>query len=304
MNKLKLGLLWHGFKSGNQGVNALSISNITILDEILNQMGIETEYLVLGPQQKDIIEEYTANKVTVNNIPRYRKMLLTKKDFIRSIKKCDAVFDLSEGDSFTDIYGWKRFITMTLTKSAVIGAGKPLVLCPQTIGPFNNVLFRHIAKNILKDATLVFARDKKSKDYCDTLIGQGSSKEATDVAFALPYHKESFGELEGNLKIGINISGLLYNGGYTGNNQFSLKLDYKIFLQQLLKTLNRLESTQIYLVPHVYDCHDVEDDRLASQEIIQNFPNITLAPNSKTLLEQKVLSQIWTFLSAPGCTRP
>jgi hypothetical protein len=47
------------------------------------------------------------------------------------------VLDIGAGDSFTDIYGPKRFAYLWLTKAMAIARRRPLVLSPQTIGPFS-----------------------------------------------------------------------------------------------------------------------------------------------------------------------
>jgi polysaccharide pyruvyl transferase WcaK-like protein len=52
--------------------------------------------------------------------------------------------------------------------------------------------------------------------------------------------------------VGLNISGLLYSGGYSRDNMFDLKMDYRVFSHKLL--VNLLEETDacICLVPHTY----------------------------------------------------
>ena len=56
----------------------------------------------------------------------------------RAIKRSKAVLDISGGDSFTDIYGRKRFEAMALTKRMALDAGVPLILLPQKLGPFRD----------------------------------------------------------------------------------------------------------------------------------------------------------------------
>ena len=49
----------------------------------------------------------------------------------RAVLGSRAVLDISGGDSFTDIYGKKRFQAMALTKRMALDAGVPLILLPQ-----------------------------------------------------------------------------------------------------------------------------------------------------------------------------
>ena len=56
----------------------------------------------------------------------------------RVIAKSRAVLDVSGGDSFTDLYGEKRFRAMVLSKRLALDNGLPLILLPQTLGPFRD----------------------------------------------------------------------------------------------------------------------------------------------------------------------
>ena len=56
----------------------------------------------------------------------------------RAVARSRAVLDISGGDSFTDLYGAKRFQAMTLTKRMALDAGVPLILLPQKLGPFQH----------------------------------------------------------------------------------------------------------------------------------------------------------------------
>ena len=52
------------------------------------------------------------------------------------------VFDFTEGDSFSDIYGLKRFALTSFFKFVTIKKDGCLVLGPQTYGPFKNKLVK------------------------------------------------------------------------------------------------------------------------------------------------------------------
>ena len=55
----------------------------------------------------------------------------------RALLSSRAVLDVSGGDSFSDIYGPKRFAAVALPKRIALEANVPLVLLPQTYGPFS-----------------------------------------------------------------------------------------------------------------------------------------------------------------------
>ena len=71
----------------------------------------------------------------------------------RRFGEADAVLDLSAGDSFTDLYGMRRLMTVTAPKESALRAGRPLVLLPQTYGPFASAEARRLAERIVRSAT-------------------------------------------------------------------------------------------------------------------------------------------------------
>lgn len=85
----------------------------------------------------------------------------------------------------------------------------------------------------------------------------------------------------------MNISGLMWNGGYNQNNQFGLKLSYKKFTKQLLEFLLKDENTEVHLISHVYSEGTVEDDYAVCREIKEKYPQCVLAPHFKTPVEAK-----------------
>jgi len=64
--------------------------------------------------------------------------------------EADLILDLSAGDSFTDIYGLRRYIYTSLPKLVAIVMKKKLILMPQTIGPFNNRIIKAVSRYIIK----------------------------------------------------------------------------------------------------------------------------------------------------------
>jgi len=73
--------------------------------------------------------------------------------------------------------------------------------------------------------------------------------------------------------IGLNVNGLMYNGGYNRANQFGLKLDYVPFLQALVTRLLQETSAEVLLVPHTLaPVGDVESDNEASFKLRASLP--------------------------------
>ena len=81
----------------------------------------------------------------------------------RRVLKAARILDLSGGDSFGDLYGLQRFRTVAWPKRLALAARRPLVLLPQTYGPFRDPKVRETAVSLLRGAAQVWARDPASK---------------------------------------------------------------------------------------------------------------------------------------------
>jgi len=72
--------------------------------------------------------------------------------------------------------------------------------------------------------------------------------------------------------IGLNISGLLYNGGHTGKNEFGLRCEYKSLVRRILSIFTDQKDYFVVLVPHVIPKNfEVENDLAACQELWQSL---------------------------------
>ena len=191
------------------------------------------------------------------------------------------MLDISGGDSFSDIYGAKRFQGITQLKRLALDLGTPLILLPQTYGPFSNKDNLEIARNIVRGASMAWSRDPRNFDSLKELLGQTFDPErhrsGVDVAFLLP--KSEPADVSPKLKdwirsdrsspvIGFNVSGLIYNQGEEASRQFGFRGDYRDIVIGALKRFLSESQVRILLVPHVLAkignhesdpqaCHDV-----------------------------------------------
>ncbi len=183
---------------------------------------------------------------------------------LRAISQADAVLDISGGDSFADIYGSKRFNAITQTKKLVLNQNTPLILLPQTYGPFDTPRAHRIAGEIVRRCGMAWARDARSFETLKDLLGAdldpARHDTGVDVAFALPSRKPA--DLPKKLVswiayersrplIGINVSGLIYNQGVEGSRQFGFKGDYRDIVHRILSRLLTETDANIVLIPHV-----------------------------------------------------
>ncbi len=269
MKTIRIGLLWHSAASGNFGVGALTVGNIALARAAAARAGLTPQFMVFAPVEPadpyisgPDIAIRKVNRVYLTSISGYRADLAT----------LDIMLDISAGDSFADIYPEKRFIQQVMTKILAIVTGKPLILSPQTIGPFSRQPHSAIAGWIANRARLVFARDPISMAVIKRLAPRARAQQVVDVAFALP-HDAPAPRTDTRIRVGMNVSGLLMNGGWTGNNQYGLTFDYAAVTRALVKAFLAMPDVDLYMVPHVVSPElPQDDDMLAADRLKAEFP--------------------------------
>ena len=250
-------------RSGNKGCVALCYSVLYLVDYILSQRGIEyrlylTDSNEIPGKHSICISGKTIQYESIGYpMPRSWKELIKyivkfRKNyrFYKIFKQADYIMDIGQGDSFADIYGAYRFNKIDRIHRVARFLSKPYILLPQTIGPFTNPAVRGKAIKSITGASLVMTRDGQSLDYVKELAGNKAHvKEFIDVAFFLPYTKMDFDK--DFVHVGLNISSLLWNGGYTRDNQFGLKTDYQQTMRKVLAWFLSKENVKVHLISHV-----------------------------------------------------
>ncbi len=281
---LTIGLLWHSANSDNLGVGALTVSQIAIAGKVAAAMGTPVRFVVLG---------WDDARTPYVDRPDVRVVKMRARDLARpgglygEARGCDVVLDIGAGDSFADIYGARRATFVIGSKFVVLAARRPLVLSPQTIGPFNGRWSRRFALAAMRRARAVFTRDRLSTEFLAGIGFRGAVEEATDVALRLPYTPRARGD-DGRVRVGINVSGLLFNGGYTRNNMFALASDYAALMRAAIGNFMARPECEVHLVAHVIsDAMPVEDDWTAAEALSREFPGTVLAPRFASPSEAK-----------------
>ncbi|RIQ25260.1 polysaccharide pyruvyl transferase family protein [Jiangella rhizosphaerae] len=177
----------------------------------------------------------------------------------RRIARADAVADISGGDSFTDLYGPTRLHSVAAPKLAALRAGRPLVLLPQTYGPFDTPEGRVLAQRLIRSSSLAYARDPHSFQRLLELAGPMADasrlRDGVDVAFALRPRRpaphvadvvEAWATDE--VVAGVNVSGLLRDAA--GRERFGLAGDYVATMTDVVRSLVKA-GARVLLVPHV-----------------------------------------------------
>lgn len=282
---LRLCLIMHSTRSDNLGVGALTASQVAILRDAAKSLDRALEITVID--WKDARTPYiTGSDLRVIDLDG--RFLKDPRGFFATVRKMDLVLDIGAGDSFADIYGRGRLIRMFVMKFLTHLAGTSLVVAPQTIGPFTKRWSKWLAWLSLRRSVLVVTRDAKSTAALVELGYRGSVIEASDVALRLPFDAAP-PRPEYPVRVGINVSGLLMTGGYTGKNELGIALDYPGLIRRLI-TQFQARNTEVHLVPHVIVRSGPmvkEDDRRASEALAAEFPGTVLAPSFESPSEAK-----------------
>jgi colanic acid/amylovoran biosynthesis protein WcaK/AmsJ len=187
------------------------------------------------------------------------RVLGRRNAWLRSLLTADLVGEICGGDSFSDIYGFRRFVSGCLPLASAAILGRPYVMLPQTYGPFRHAASRVIARWLLRRARALWTRDRHCEAIVYELCGRTPAF-CPDVAFTmeatepetLPISPSGLALGAHETVIGVNVSGLLYMGGYTGRNMFGLRSEYRQTIDGLIAQLLASTSAKVLLVPHEY----------------------------------------------------
>lgn len=294
--KLRVGFAWQTLTSENLGVGALAQSQLTIAREATKQLDVDLEAVEFCPSGGNLaLSKEMGCEIADDLSPK--KILLGKSKYISQLRACDLILDIGLGDSFSDIYGPHRYYFLCASKLLAIWFKKPLVISPQTIGPFKAKWAHNIARYVMKRAEKVYARDGMSKQILTDMGLIENTAETIDVAFCLPFERVVH-EPTNLVHVGLNVSGLMMSGGYTRNNQFGLTVEYSDLIYRLVEYFIAQPGVQLHLVGHVLSDHmSVEDDYAANLELHAKYPTTIVAPKFKSPSEAKSYISGLDFLS-------
>jgi colanic acid/amylovoran biosynthesis protein len=220
-------------------------------------------------------------------IPMLRRAIARSTPWIRAIEKAAIIGDVRGGDSFSDIYGMKRFMHGFFTAWSVILVNGSIVQFPQTYGPYKSGVAKRLARYLLRQSSVIIARDERSRRVALDLLGAGREVLlCPDVAFSLevvipdeivldpPVVDNDFKERKHQRSIiGLNVNGLMFNGGYTRDNMFGLRMDYIGYLRDMVIELLKEHDGEIWLIPHTFAVEgSVESDPEASHKLRNSLP--------------------------------
>lgn len=208
-----------------------------------------------------------------------KKAIFRSSMALRKMSNADVICSIAGGDSFSDIYGFRQFLYVIMPVLLGLALNKPVVLLPQTYGPFRGMIAKYIAKYILLNSMIVYSRDEEglkvingiTKSKCDC------AQFSYDMGFALEAYSPEpklVRKIEEILQkgsvIGLNVSGLLCMSEYKGKNMFGLKSSYNQIIDGILEYFIVNKRLQVILIPHVIGGGgpEGESDDSACEQII------------------------------------
>jgi colanic acid/amylovoran biosynthesis protein len=254
---MRVLVLWADDASPNLGVRALGRGTAALVRSVWPDAEIEfqnyghrSEHLPFG-RIRSLAKERVTGRLGMQ----------------RWLAGFDLVVDTRSGDSFADIYGLHRLAVMSTVADLARQARVPVVLGPQTIGPFSTVTGKAIARTSMRRADMVMARDTASARHAEEL-GHPVDVLTTDVVFALPVPT-----VTRSRDVVLNVSGLLWN-----ENSHVPAGEYRRVVERLHHTLIAQGRT-VSLLAHVLDSPNADNDVTA----IRDFARM-VAPDAEVLV--------------------
>lgn len=213
----------------------------------------------------------------------------------RMFKRLKCIAAINGGDGFSDIYGKDLYDSRNNEAKMAMKVGAPLIILPQTIGPFTDPEILKEATCILKYASEVYVRDNKFTSELDRMgIKYKQTKDLSAYMIPEPW--------DINIKpnsVGINVSGLAYS-----NKFLDLAGQFEVYPELIDKLICffRDKGHTVYIIPHAYGYYNPEknnDDMIACREAyarLQDKSNVVLI--DKDLISPRikyVISQMKFF---------
>ena len=284
-SKIKIGLFGAAPDTSNMGVSALFASTVEGISTRIpnarfavfdNELGkrkqthlfsqghtFEVEHIGIRSGHRYYLPE---NIVSISVLSHLGPLGGMMNSVLRDIDNFDVVLDISGGDSFSDIYGVKRFMSVVRPKLISLRRHVPLILLPQTYGPYYDSKFNQIAIKAVKGADMAWARDPNSFEILKEMLGEdfdpAKHKNGVDFAFALgvrdaedmigaPLRQTVLEKRPERPLVGLNVSGLIYNDPNAATSQYGFKADYNEIIHEFCDWLLAETDATLVLIPHV-----------------------------------------------------
>ena len=252
------------------------------------------------------VYQINGKTIVYNKVPVFilEKYLITKFGIIfpytyfgRTVKNISFEAADYGGDGFSDIYGDRDFLGRMNQTFLLWRAKVPLIMLPQTIGPFAKEENYNMAVKIMRYAKEIYVRDGKFAEELKKL-GIKFTQTKDISSYMKP---ESWGiEIKENA-IGLNVSGLAYCNTFHG-----LEGQFDVYPELVEKIINhfREKGCSVYLIPHsyTYNAPDDNDDMVACRQAYHRLTdksNVVLVDKDMTAPQIKyIISKMTFFIGA------
>lgn len=235
---LRILVLWAEETSPNLGVAVLARGSRDLLRRV-------------HPEAEFVFANYGARPPQIPwGRPRslLRERIQHRFGMLEYLRGFDLVWDTRSGDSFADIYGLDRHLTMSLVHEFAVQAGTPVAMAPQTVGPFTTRRGRAVGRRTLHRSTYVLARDPESAQEAEAQ-GRPADLVTADLVFAID--QPAPGRSRDVL---FNVSGLLWRE--------NPHVDAAAYRRTVRETIARLraDGREVSLLAHVLDSPNPDND--------------------------------------------
>lgn len=304
MKTYTIGIFFGTILHENLGCDALNVSFIQMSEEISKKWNCHFRYILFweiptSSYNMDYLPEELKQydiqfiKTPFSYFRLFMKGLLKDhwhdyNEFHGAVKSCNFFVDTCGGDSFSDIYGAYTLRRVKMDHYIADKYNIPVIMLPQTIGPFNTPKGKKIGLEIMHNAEKIFIRDKVSYDIAKQYEPEDKLFLTIDMAFHMQYpdyKEESFTKR----RIGVSPSALLWTTSYGDYNKYGLREDYKECIRRIIKRL-LITDYEIVLLAHVLigtASNPNEDDYWLCKRLHCEFPETKVAPYFYTPMEAK-----------------
>lgn len=267
---MRILVLWAHESSTNLGVAALARGSRDLLRGVWPDA--EVEFVNYGARPESVPWGRPRSLIKERILPHFGM-----QDYF---KQFDLVWDTRSGDSFSDIYGLERHLTMGLVYEFAVQAGALGVMAPQTVGPFKSRRAVWIAKRNLNRSAAVFSRDPASYAAAER-FGRTPDALSSDMVFGIDDVAAST-----TRDVLLNVSGLLWNA--------NPHVDSTRYQEAMLRTAEILhaQGRNVALLAHVLDSPNPDNDVPAITELADrlSFDPELIVPTSLDSVRKAIAS--------------
>lgn len=285
--RVMVGLPWHSIREGNLGVGAFTLAHIGMLNVAASAANRSLSVCIYdgvgGPHW------YPPDEVAVTEVLYdLCRDLMPDTQVWRAIAECDVIMDIGAGELSSDIYGAELSFAVFCSRMVPLAQRKPMIMSPQTIGPFNSKYLQLVTEQVIRRCERTFTRDDESFQFLKEMGVTERIESCADLAFRLPFYSQPK-TLGRPINFGLNVSGLLYLEESVKKFSFGLKVDYPALIGRIIRTLMKRPDVYLVLVPHCVaegNWNRHADDVWVCEKLAEEF-GLPIAPRFKSPVEAK-----------------